>query len=130
MKEFNLALAKQGHPVCTRDGKRARIICFDRNCENYPIVALIESSNGIEDFNCYTKDGKYDEHGSFNNFDLVMVPQNKEGWVNVYKVPNYNSYFVSTTIYKTYSDAVSSATPSLIADSTYITTVRITWKDN
>lgn len=40
MKPFNLELAKQGHPVITRNGKKARIICFDRKGE--PIVALIE----------------------------------------------------------------------------------------
>lgn len=26
MKPFNLELAKQGHPVCTRDGQKVRIV--------------------------------------------------------------------------------------------------------
>lgn len=30
MKEFDLEKAKAGHPVCTRNGNKARIICFDR----------------------------------------------------------------------------------------------------
>ena len=29
MKEFNLEQAKAGKPVCRRDGKKARIICYD-----------------------------------------------------------------------------------------------------
>ena len=29
LKPFNLEAAKQGKPVCTRDGRKARIICFD-----------------------------------------------------------------------------------------------------
>lgn len=47
MKPFDLEAAKAGKPVCTRDGRKARIICFDRNWE-YPIVALIECENGEE----------------------------------------------------------------------------------
>ena len=29
LKEFDLEAAKAGKPVCTRDGRKARIICFD-----------------------------------------------------------------------------------------------------
>lgn len=41
MKEFDLEKAKAGHPVCTRDGKEARILCFDR-IGHRPIVALVK----------------------------------------------------------------------------------------
>ena len=30
LKPFDLKAAKSGKPVCTRDGRKARIICFDR----------------------------------------------------------------------------------------------------
>lgn len=30
LKEFDIEAAKAGKPVCTRDGRKARIICFDR----------------------------------------------------------------------------------------------------
>lgn len=40
LKPFDLEAAKQGKPVCTRDGRKARIICFDAKGNN-PIVALI-----------------------------------------------------------------------------------------
>lgn len=57
LKPFNLDAAKQGKPVCTRDGCKARIICFDRK-DNTPIVALIERVDGIEILQCFYNDGK------------------------------------------------------------------------
>lgn len=49
MKPFDLEAAKAGKPVCTRDGIKARIICFDViNKSNYPIIALLEDK-GCED---------------------------------------------------------------------------------
>lgn len=40
-KPFDLEQAKAGKPVCTRDGRKARIICFDLKNGNHPIVAVI-----------------------------------------------------------------------------------------
>lgn len=41
LKPFDLETAKAGKPVCTRDGRKARIICFDMNSfNNHIIVAL------------------------------------------------------------------------------------------
>lgn len=40
-KPFDLEQAKAGKPVCTRDGRKARIICFDLKNGNHPIVAAI-----------------------------------------------------------------------------------------
>ena len=42
LKEFNLEAAKSGKPVCTRDGRKARIICFDAKGDK-PIIALVEA---------------------------------------------------------------------------------------
>lgn len=81
LKEFDLEAAKAGKPVCTKDGRKARIICFDRNWE-YPIVALIECENGEEMISACDKDGKariYETQGT----DLMMLPEKKEGWVNL-----------------------------------------------
>ena len=43
MKEFDIELAKQGHPVCTRDGRKVRVLCYDALTEDgmapNPIVA-------------------------------------------------------------------------------------------
>ena len=83
LKPFNLNAAKQGKPVCTRDSCKARIICFDRK-DNTPIVALIERVDGIEILQCFYNDGKC-FHDSTSDNDLMMLPEKKEGWVNVYK---------------------------------------------
>ena len=43
MKNFDLAAAKAGAAVCTRDGRNARIIAFDcKGCGRKPILALID----------------------------------------------------------------------------------------
>lgn len=92
LKEFDLKAAKQGKPVCTRDGRKARIICFDYKGDSnaYPILALISTINlsGVpsEIIAKYTEDGRYAKYNNVeNNEDLMMFPEKKEGWVNVYK---------------------------------------------
>ena len=77
LKPFNLEAAKSGKPVCTRDGRKARIICFDRNdCKR--IVALVQTNSETESLlECYD-DGRV-FHSDTNN-DLMMLPEKKEGW--------------------------------------------------
>ena len=61
--DFDLAKAKDGAKVVTRDGERARIICYDKVDDTdleYPIVALIMA--GTEKGECmmdYTLKGKW-----------------------------------------------------------------------
>ena len=93
LKEFNLETAKSGKPVCARDGRKARIICFDRvtNSTNNEytgsLVVLITNPNGDEQSWYYTDKGilagrdEYDNH----KYDLMMLPEKKEGWVNLYR---------------------------------------------
>lgn len=75
MKPFDLEAAKAGKPVRTRDGRKVRIICFDRK-DVRPIVALIKSDNGDEGVYYYYADGL-----NLNNypsvFDLMMFPKRK-----------------------------------------------------
>lgn len=59
MKNFDLTAAKAGAPVCTREGKGARIICADRR--GYPasvIIALLDDGDreGVE---FYYADGRW-----------------------------------------------------------------------
>ena len=86
LKPFDLQKAKAGKPVCTRDGRKARIICFDYVGEtgDYPIVALVSYNKGN---NCYERVLKYTSDGLFNKYgdykhddDLMMLPEKKEGW--------------------------------------------------
>jgi hypothetical protein len=80
MREFNLEKAKAGKPVCTRDGRNARIICFDAKRGNYPIVALIDDK-GVEYVSYFSLDGKYDNGVDSN--DLFMASEKHEGWANI-----------------------------------------------
>lgn len=84
MKEFDLAKAKSGAPVCTRDGKPARIICWDANNPDYPIVALV-GGDDIEDVEIYTDDGFWLRDKVNDGKDLVMAPVKHEGWVIIDK---------------------------------------------
>ena len=128
LKPFDLEAARNGKSVCTRDGHKVRIICFDHNPknDNYPILALIQYENdkgGIyEEVNSYTNEGKHSYFGSYkNDKDLMMSPENHEGWINVYKVANS---YESGIIYTTKKDAINERNSV-----GYVTTVKIEWKE-
>ena len=72
LKEFDLKAAKAGKPVCTRDGRKARIICFDfLSIDNTPIIALVRLSETQEGIVCYKKDGRFLDSGD-SPHDLMM----------------------------------------------------------
>lgn len=79
LKPFNLEEAKAGKPVCTRDGRRARIICFDCKDKDYPIIALIEKNN-TENIQTYSTKGETITNEEWDK-DLMMLPEKKEGWI-------------------------------------------------
>ena len=77
MKPFDLERAKAGDPVVCRAGWPARIICFDRLCDRYNIVALITTywqakEKFVESVEVYRNDGVYRADGVFSEFDLMM----------------------------------------------------------
>lgn len=86
MKEFDLEKAKAGAPVCTRDGRSARIICWDSgiNCygRKYPIVAIIDTIDGnpSKTLESYNEQGRCQLSG-INRDDLMMASVKREGWV-------------------------------------------------
>lgn len=87
-KPFNLKAAKAGKPVCTRDGRKARIICFDfQSIENTPIVAAVQVTDKQEVITNYYEDGRQFVDG-ISELDLMMLSEKKEGWVNVYNLDN------------------------------------------
>lgn len=123
MKPFDLEAAKAGKPVCTRDGRKARIICFDTiNKGNYPIIALLEDK-GSEAIFYYNKDGKCNVG---TELDLMMLPEKKEGWVNVYKSYNVGKKTPCiASIYPTKEEAKKSSVVGL----DYVDTVKIEWEE-
>ncbi len=55
MKKFNLKHAQEGSGICTRSGKDAKIILYDRESPHFPLVAIIEN----KDVTFYTLEGKW-----------------------------------------------------------------------
>ena len=114
LKPFDIQKAKAGKPVCTRDGRKARIICLDRidstGC-NLPIVALVQCEE-TEVLQLYHDDGKCDVKA---DLDLMMLPEKKVGSVNVYK----------ERCYETKEEAIRHIAPG----THYIDTIRVEWED-
>ena len=113
LKEFDLEAAKSGKPVCTRDGRKARIICFDKKGA-YPIVALVNDYNEEEYIKNYDEFGKKFIGGETSD-DLMMLPEKKEGWINVYK----------ERCYETKEEAIRHIAPG----THYIDTIRVEWEE-
>lgn len=118
LKPFDLEAAKAGKPVCTRDGRKARIICFDLNNKNFPIVAIINCDTEENAYQ-YDIDGVCDEHD--NNLNLMMSPEKKEGWVNLCK-NNYGDT-LAVGVFPNREEAVSNCPPS------YLGTIKIKWEE-
>ena len=99
MKPFNLEAAKAGAPVCTRDGRAVRFLCFDRENDRYPIVGLIRNlSNSYEDVVCWSTKGHY--------VDLLMASIKREGWIRVYKHKVSNLNRTGCSIYTNHQEAL------------------------
>ena len=123
LKPFDLEAAKAGKPVCTRDGRKARIICFDaKRKDGKNIMALIPSKEypGFEDLVAYPNNGNY--HGGHeNDGDLMMLPQKKEWWINLCK--NNHGDTLAVGVFPNREEAVSNCPPS------YLSTIKIEWEE-
>ena len=113
LKPFDIQKAREGKPVCTRDRRRARIICWDK-IGNFPIVALVMGKNNKEAVFYYNGNGR-DNDAIEKDYDLMMLPEKKEGWVNVYK----------ERIYSTKEEAIEATYDGV----TYVDTVKISWEE-
>ena len=83
LKPFDLEAAKAGKTVCTRDGRKARIICFDRiNGDYYKIVACVTAFDGdFEEVLFYGIDGYIVDSQNPKDEDLMIRPEKKKGWI-------------------------------------------------
>ena len=111
LKPFDLEKAKLGKPVCTRDGRKARIISCSLRNKNFPIAAIVEDEE--ENVYQFEANGVCDEHDE--NLDLMMLPEKKEGWANVYK----------DSVYDTKEEALAGKSECR----TYIDTIKISWEE-
>jgi len=122
LKPFDLEAAKAGKPVCTRDGRKARIICFDRDWDMH-IVALVADPLG-ESVHYYLSNGKVDFDRQLDD-DLMMLPEKKEGWVNVY-YNKIDGITFSKHPHTSKEEAIKEAGGTL---SGRIDTVKISWEE-
>lgn len=121
LKPFDIKAAKAGKSVCTKDGRKARIICFDRKSNNGNIIALVDDC-GKEIIYSYFNDGRYYKC-SESSHDLMMIPEKKEMWLNIYKgttCPASGGY-----LYDTKEEAEDAAN----GDKTSVTIVKVCWKE-
>ena len=125
MKQFNLEeyLANPSRKVVTRAGRAVtRFLCTDAK-GYYPIVALVEKSDGaVEEPLSYTKDGDFCL-GEKHPCDLFFAPEKKEGWINLYRgsldcICAGNAYTSKDEAEKHIDDSEH-----------YITTIRIEWEE-
>lgn len=117
MKPFNIEQAKAGKPVCTREGRDARILWFDKKDE-FPIVALV----GGCDVLTYKDNGLYYECTP-HPYDLFMKTEDSEGWINIYRTEVET--YVSSNIYRTEEEAIREGKTS----ERYVATCKITWEE-
>lgn len=112
LKPFDLQKAREGKPVCTRGGRKARIICFDAKLtKTSNIVTLVEKEDGEEMIIFHHDDG----HCNIGmDYDLMMLPEKKIGWINVYNRWIYNSE--------------EDAREGITDDSDYVGTIKVEWE--
>lgn len=123
LKPFSLELAKQGKPVCTRDGRKARIVSCSLRNKNFPIAAIVEDEE--ENVYQFEANGVCDEHDE--NLDLMILPEKKEGWVNVYRDCDGANITKDDNIYSSREAAIASA--QFIDGNHYVATTKINWEE-
>ena len=123
MKQFDLKeyLANPSRKVVTRDGRKVKIISTDMNCENYPIVALVQICDKYytEKVNTYTENGELDIERPYSD-DLFFAPEKHEGWINIFD----NSY-PGNMIFDTKEVAEEQG----MSFAGYVTTIKIEWEE-
>lgn len=123
MKQFskNEYLKNPERKIVTYDGRAVRIICVNRLCKDYPVVALVTDEDS-EDLFSYTKEGKLYQNQD-DDRDLFFVPEKKEGWVNIYK----NT--LGTQLGEIYNSKENAEAMAKKCKIYYITTIKIEWEE-
>ena len=118
LKPFDIQKAREGKPVYTRDGRKARIVCFDR-INARPILALVPSTDGKgEDVFDYFVSGKRIANALESDLDLMMLLEKKEGWANIYRSQIYDTLERAKEAYKRTCN-----------DDNYLRTIKIEWEE-
>lgn len=128
MEQFSLTeyLKNPTRPIVTRDGRRVRIVCTNRNHKEHPIVALV-LIDGEERVCSYMEDGMYLMSGNQSSRDLFFAPEPKTknvGWMNVCKYGDDKHFsLVGGVIHPTREQALTEH-PDYVVD-----TIQIRWEE-
>lgn len=108
MEKFNLEeyLKNPERKIVTREGHKARVICTDRNVDDYIVIALVQDSLG-ENIYSYTKEGLL-RCNTESPSDLFFAPERKTGWINVSRIAQGNAGEITYTgaVYPTKEEAI------------------------
>ena len=128
-KPFDIDKAKAGNPVCTRDLRPARIICYDQRdgLGNEYLTVLVSDADGYEMAYTYRKDGTFGVDDNRRNFDLMLVSSEHTAWINIYKYQGKSFFESGRCTYESEEEAKRHAHDGF--QCTYIDTVKITWYD-
>lgn len=127
MKQFSIEeyLKNPDRKVVTRNGLPVRIICTDRNYK-LPIIALILEKDGTEIVCSYNARGEYWRSNELTDMDLIFAPENKEGWVNVFRDSSGSGYKYAV-IFNSEQEARNDVVENERCG--YITTTKIEWEE-
>ena len=115
LKPFDIQKAREGKPVCTRDGRKVRVLCYDfKQNEEYPILVAVEDKDGKERAMLYSNGGISEIYKS-RNYELAMLLEKKEGWAKVRK--DINLY-----------DTKEEADRKMIGNDEYVT-AKVCWEE-
>lgn len=123
LRKFDLEAATLGKPVCTRDGRKTRIICFDVKRLTCPIIALVEE-DGHEKVCSYFPNGRRFKEEEWPD-DLMMLPEKKEGWVNLYRDEESKRVYCGECIFSEREKAEK----HYECNDTKVATVSINWEE-
>lgn len=86
MKPFDLEAAKRGEPVQTRDGRKARIVCWDAEAKTHntlcPLVCVIGAGDG-QIIALHSEDGVCISHNP--DLALFMAQRTVTRWRVIYR---------------------------------------------
>jgi len=127
MKPFNLEEAKAGKPVCTRDGRPVRILCFDKksNDDDCIVCAVLESDNTETIYSMFSHGKWFKDSPDENSNDLMMAPKKHERYINVYRSSVSGGRTPGAFMFNTKKQAINAGK----ASPTYITTTKIEWEE-
>lgn len=125
MRQFDLDkyLKNPNRKVVTRDGKSVRIVCTDMIGTSYPVLAICRVDATHDCYYSYTLNGKHNL-GVDSRLDLFFAPENKEGWLNLYKYGNGRVEIGTVYPFESEESAKMAS-----ADKDYVATCKITWEE-